>query len=76
MLILDKAANIQSISQMHLSVKFWWLGPDGNKCNGGKVYGTINLNTDPVPEPTTMLLFGAGVAGLVGVTRRKRNKIS
>lgn len=27
---------------------------------------------DPVPEPTTMLLFGAGMAGLAGVARRKR----
>jgi len=25
-----------------------------------------------VPEPTTMLMFGAGVAGLAGVARRKR----
>ncbi|WP_136808674.1 PEP-CTERM sorting domain-containing protein [Desulfosediminicola flagellatus] len=41
-----------------------------------------NLNTirftssgddiSPVPEPTTMLLFGAGLAGLAGISRRKR----
>ncbi|TKB05738.1 PEP-CTERM sorting domain-containing protein [Desulforhopalus sp. IMCC35007] len=31
----------------------------------------INVN-EPVPEPSTILLFGAGLAGLVGFSRRKR----
>lgn len=32
-------------------------------------YGTT---TTPVPEPTTMLLFGTGIAGLVGFVKRKK----
>lgn len=34
--------------------------------------GIDNVNVSPVPEPTTVLLFGAGLAGLIAVQRRKK----
>jgi hypothetical protein len=34
---------------------------------------TIVLNVKPVPEPSTMLLFGSGLAGLVAWRARKRH---
>ena len=37
------------------------------------VEGQNYLVRAPVPEPTTMLLFGTGLAGLVGLVRRKRS---
>jgi hypothetical protein len=37
-------------------------------------YTTVNQVTSPVPEPTTMLLFGSGLVGLVGLSRKFRKK--
>ena len=33
-----------------------------------------NGNPVPVPEPTTMLLFGTGLAGFVGTKLRRKKK--
>lgn len=33
---------------------------------------TAGDDLQPIPEPATMLLFGAGLAGLAGISRRKR----
>lgn len=43
-----------------------------NLVGGQAGTGTGNSDTAPVPEPGTLLLIGAGVAGLVGFGRRDR----
>ena len=34
--------------------------------------GQVSTAPDPVPEPTTMILFGTGLAGLIAARRRKK----
>ncbi|WP_028585660.1 PEP-CTERM sorting domain-containing protein [Desulfogranum mediterraneum] len=43
--------------------------------NARSMCGWTRLKSpSPVPEPTTTLLFGIGLAGLAGIRRRERNK--
>jgi hypothetical protein len=45
-----------------------------NKIGNNTVYPSISGSSEPVPEPGTMILFGAGLLGLVGFGRKKFKK--
>lgn len=49
-----------------------WFAAYGLDNTLGGFVDSVSLTATEVPEPTTMLLFGAGLAGLFGVSRRKK----
>jgi PEP-CTERM motif len=56
------------------------FGGGGIAANGGSAFFSLedpvadNLVVNPTPEPSSLLLFGTGIAGFAGVLRRKFSK--
>ena len=78
-LLVDNASLIDTFT-----VSFTWLSGAGSP--GAQYFEIYDSNYDilesgtttsgavPVPEPCTMLLMGTGLVGLLGASRKNKNK--
>ena len=55
---------------------FWFDGFHPSSLGHQLVYDAAVAVTDPVPEPSTVVLFGAGIVGFAGLMIRRKKKIS
>ena len=67
----DAAARLQAAINQNANLRLGLSASLGN-VNGGPERFMYGAATQPVPEPTTMVLLGTGLAGIAGVVRRRK----
>ncbi len=63
---------LYQISAYNLGTNVQWSTSELNNKELSHIAWWGKESSQPIPEPATMLLFGAGLAGLAGVARKKR----
>jgi len=67
----EAAARLQAAVEQNSNLRLG-LSASLSNVNGGPERFSFGAGIQPVPEPTTMVLLGTGIAGLAGVARRRR----
>jgi hypothetical protein len=67
-------SNLTPLSFIYSSLNTTGIFPTGDLFNGSDFTKFIVSESTPVPEPSTMMLLGSGLVGLVGYGRRRFKK--